>query len=363
LAVALALIYQEVGASMFAGFALVVVTLPIMMVLMIFFAKFRSLKSKHGDERVKIINEVLAGIRVIKYYAWEKPFLGMITKTRDAELQELANMNYLIVFFMLIIMSIPVMMPVIIFFAYVSQPGNQLDAAKAFTTLAYFGMIQNPILQIPGFIQKYYQAKVSGDRILKFLLSDELVLYVKTDGMRDPSNAIEFNGASLSWTTASGSAEETVAEVTGGPAVYKPVNRDEDSEGAIEMVPLNEAKPSLNRSIHTLIDLDIQIKRGQLCGVIGPVGSGKTSLLSALLGDLSLTSGTVHMAGTLAYHAQQPWILNATVKDNILLGSPYDEKRFEETIRASCLAADIAILPGGVDTEIGEKGINLSGGE
>merc|ERR1711871_1600575 len=119
----------------------------------------------------------------------------------------------------------------------------------------------------------------------------------------------------------------------------------------------------INRSMHTLMDMDVRILAGELVAVVGPVGSGKSSFLSALLGEMNLRSGNVYLKGSIAYCNQQPWLLNDTLKGNILFGDDYDESRFDRAIHAANLEDDIRVLPGGVMTEIGEKGINLSGGQ
>ena len=120
----------------------------------------------------------------------------------------------------------------------------------------------------------------------------------------------------------------------------------------------------LNRSIYTLTDLNFSIRRGSLVAIVGGVGSGKSSILSLLLGDLKLMTGVVSV-GTknVAYHSQQPWILNASLLDNITCGLPLDKSLLELALDVACLQDDLKILPAGLDTEIGEKGINLSGGQ
>lgn len=113
----------------------------------------------------------------------------------------------------------------------------------------------------------------------------------------------------------------------------------------------------------TLKDINMRIEKGQLVAVVGSVGCGKSSLISVLLGDIEKVSGRVNQLGSVAYVAQQAWIQNATLKDNILFGRPFDRQRYESIIEACALKPDLAMLPAGDLTEIGEKGINLSGGQ
>jgi ABC-type multidrug transport system fused ATPase/permease subunit len=374
LALALGLIYVEVGVSMFAGLVLVAALLPILLICFGGYARSRIRKSKVADFRMKLTNEVLSGIRILKYYAWEIPFFEKIDRIRESELSILAIMNTLMVIIVLFITAIPYVMPIIIFLFFAAINGGVLDITVAFTTLSLLGLITGPIMTIPALFQRYFQAVISLRRLQDFLQASALERYVTRLGVEDidtngedQCDAIVFKHASLSWR----SDENAKADAT---------NQDMASTGDVEMVAkpsaadyqavnltnVEDAKISdpVNRSSHTLIDINVCIKRGELVGVVGSVGSGKSSFLSAMLNELLLQSGSVAvMEGTIAYHAQQAWILNANVRDNILLGAPMDRDRFEAAIDAASLRPDIAIFPAGLDTEIGEKGINLSGGQ
>ena len=110
----------------------------------------------------------------------------------------------------------------------------------------------------------------------------------------------------------------------------------------------------------TLRNINMIVKKGNLTAVVGTVGSGKTSLISALLGDMEKLNGKVNVDGSIAYVPQQAWIQNATLKDNILFGRTFDKQRYDQVVAACALTQDLAMLPGGDQTEIGEKGINLS---
>jgi ABC-type multidrug transport system fused ATPase/permease subunit len=137
-------------------------------------------------------------------------------------------------------------------------------------------------------------------------------------------------------------------------ASYEMVNTNQKSEDGDD-----KKAPTINRSVHTLTDINLSIKQGQLVAIVGPVGCGKTSLISGLLGELHLKKGSINLLGSIAYCPQQAWILNQTLRDNVLFGLEYDEARFNRAIEVANLNADIAVLPAGVLTEIGERGINL----
>jgi ABC-type multidrug transport system fused ATPase/permease subunit len=132
------------------------------------------------------------------------------------------------------------------------------------------------------------------------------------------------------------------------------VERVEDDREKVSMKEFDNADDGVNRSCYTLEGVTFSVKKGQLIAVVGPVGSGKSSLLSGLLGEMNLQEGKVRVAGSVAYCDQRPWILNTTVKENILFGLDYDEVRFDRTLHAASLEDDMKVLPGGVLTEIGE---------
>lgn len=113
----------------------------------------------------------------------------------------------------------------------------------------------------------------------------------------------------------------------------------------------------------TLKNINLKVKKGNLTAIVGQVGSGKTSLISALLGEMEKVKGQVNVDGRVAYVPQQAWIQNATLQDNILFGRTLDKRYYDEVVKACALEPDLAMLPGGDQTEIGEKGINLSGGQ
>jgi ABC-type multidrug transport system fused ATPase/permease subunit len=378
LAVALSLIYEEVGVSMFAGFALIVVIVPLMLICILTFVKNRNAKLILGDERIKLTNEVLQGIRVLKYYAWEVAFKGKVDELRVKEVEALAKMNYLIVAIVALIVMVPVFMPILIFFTYISL-GNQLNSTKAFTVLAYFALVQNPILLIPQLLQRTMLAYSSAIRIFNFLCCDELEPYVKTcDDSNDENTMICIKDGQLGWLRDVIETEITEIGIENDKInnkSYIPVSKVDESlekseiscEGDIELIIKNKEEVEeirVNRSVNTLVNLNVNITKGQLVAVVGNVGSGKTSFLCGVLGELELMSGSVQCsAKSIAYHQQQPWIINDTMKANIIFGKPYNKEKLQHAIKAACLEPDLEILSRGIETEIGEKGITLSGGQ
>ena len=397
IAVSIWLIYRQVQVAVFVGLGFMLVMLPLNSMFFFFLTKYRKIKVQISDKRVKLMNEVLTGIRIIKYYAWELAFEGKITSIRDEELYYLKLAAYLVAGgFTLILMAVPLVQPILVFFTYVKL-GNELTAATAFTTISLFNVMQLPFAFLPMGLQQFAQSQISCQRMCSFFAAEELSDYVEreaaaasTDDSAQPV-VISATNASFFWISeadelkakeaaAKAAVEKQIADskkkannanVSSNPSLAIEQNKQASStiagvEGAnsVETAAAPVPEATVNRSVHTLMDMNFSIKRGQLVAVVGAVGSGKSSFLSAIMGDINKRQGGhVKLSGTVAYCAQQPWIFNDTVRENVLFGRAYEEKLFDRAVHSSSLEDDIRILPGGVLTEIGERGINLSGGQ
>ena len=273
---------------------------------------------KEKDRRTKLMDEVLNGIKVLKLYAWEPSFEDQILKIRDGEIGALKKAAYMQAFTTFLWTCAPFLVALSSFTVYVlSDPNNVLDAQTAFVSLTYFNMLRIPLNFLPQLLVYLVQVGVSLKRINKFMNSDEL----------DPNN------------------------VTHDEDFHHPVLA-ENAEFAWE----NTSKPNLK-------DINLKVEDGSLTAVVGTVGSGKSSLLSALLGEMTRTKGMVNVHGKIAYVPQQAWIQNSTLQGNITFGKRYNKELYDRVVEACALKQDLEMLPGGDQTEIGEKGINLSGGQ
>jgi ABC-type multidrug transport system fused ATPase/permease subunit len=343
--------------------------------------KWRAKKMSLTDMRVKFTNEVLAGIRVIKYYAWEEPIINKIVEIRVSELNFLRKMGYMFsAVFAILMLGAPQIQVVCIFVVYILL-GNDLDVATAFTTMTLFNIMTMPFVFLPFGLQQYSQCRVAMIRICQFLESGELEGYVLNTSEKDVD--IHFAGANLCWTPAEDNGDgepesdiedksETIDVST--KAAYTTLSRTEEanedqfevldgggsngaSESSLHATPLVNTR-SVNKTANTLVNLNVKISQGQLVGIVGGVGSGKSSFLSALLGEMHLQSGSVSVRNdaSIAFCDQRPFVVNATLKDNILFHKEFDEKRFDAVVDVVCMADDVKILTHGVMTEIGERG-------
>ncbi|XP_060071681.1 multidrug resistance-associated protein 1-like [Ylistrum balloti] len=319
IAVSLYFLWQTLGPSVLAGTGVMIVMIPVNAVIA---KKSRDLQMKQmrlKDSRIKLMNEVLNGIKVLKLYAWEKSFENQVLEIRNKELRVLKKMAYLNAAVSFTWTTAPFLVSLVTFAVYVLVDSNNvLDAEKAFVSLSLFNILRFPLSMLPQVISSIVQVSVSLKRLQHFLDNEQLDIFCID---KDPSakHAITVEKGTFTW--------EKEAETP------------------------------------TLREINLEIPDGSLVAVVGSVGSGKSSILSAILGEMEKVKGKANVKGSVAYVAQQAWIQNATLQDNILFGKPKSQSEYSNVLDACALKTDLEILPAGDQTEIGEKGINLSGGQ
>ncbi|CAL1531982.1 unnamed protein product [Lymnaea stagnalis] len=312
------LLYYTIGVSVVSGIIVLFLLMPINSVLASKMQKLQAINMKLKSKRVKLTTDVLNGIKVLKLYAWEKSFEEKISQIRNEELKNLKTLAYYRTAMSVNNWTTPYLVTLSTFATYILiSEENHLDPATAFVSMTYFSILRSPLIVVTYVISGIVMSVVSLKRINQFLYGDEL--------------DTECVGANPK--------QGSVVSVVQGSFAW-------DSDG---------------KSILSDVTLDIPEK--SLTMIVGKVGCGKSSLLSGILGEMKLLNGSVNLKGSVAYVAQQAWIQNCSVKENILFGSPLDAKRYSDILKACALERDLSILPQGDETEIGEKGINLSGGQ
>ncbi|EPS42274.1 hypothetical protein H072_3753 [Dactylellina haptotyla CBS 200.50] len=347
LTVAIYLLYQVMGWSSIAGIGVMIALFPINYTISRQFGRIQNKIMGITDKRIQTTNEVLQNVRIIKYFAWEQRYEGVISEPRTLELRQLRNRYILWGFAASLWYATPVVITFISFLLYTTVEKKELRAPVAFTALSLFAVLRTPLDQFTDMLTNVLQSKVSIDRVQEFLGEDETEKYQQlkpTDSNEDPlTPLIGFKNGQFTW---------------GGKGSL------DKAEGA---------------NFFQLLNLNVEFVPGQLNVVAGPTGSGKTSLLMALLGEMTLVKGNVYLPGyhsredlypdenghveSIAYCAQQAWLVNDTIKNNILFASKYDEERYKAVLFACSLERDLSILDKGDATEVGEKGISLSGGQ
>jgi len=315
--VSMVMLYNFVGVAAFAGLAVLITVIPLNSYLMKRLRGIQESNMKLKDSRMKRVKEMLHGMRVIKCFAWEQPIMKKVQEFRSQEMAALRKYAVLASLQSIFWNSAPVTVSIATFGVFAAM-GGQLSLELVFPSLAIINIMRFPLNLVPMLVAWVVAGRVSMLRLQDFFTSEDLVHYVTpVDEVLHPRTAIKITDASLRW----GDGE------------------------------------------NTLRGISLTVPKGSLTAVVGMVGSGKSTLISALLGDLDLTHGSVQMSGSVAYVAQQAWIQNCSLRDNILCGLPYDEAKYQETLRACALQRDLEILTHGDATEIGERGINLSGGQ
>uniref|UniRef100_A0A8C6TSD5 ABC-type glutathione-S-conjugate transporter n=1 Tax=Neogobius melanostomus TaxID=47308 RepID=A0A8C6TSD5_9GOBI len=316
---ALYFLWQNLGPSVLAGVAVMILLIPLNAFIAMKTRAFQVEQMQYKDERIKLMNEILNGIKVLKLYAWEKSFIQKVLAIRQKELNVLRKTAILGALSTMAWTSAPFMVALTTFAVYVTvDENNVLDAEKAFVSLSLFNILRFPLNMLPQVISSLVQASVSLKRIQSFLSHNEL----------DPESVDK-----------KGPGTEFAVTVING------------------MFTWDRQDPPVLHSINMMVP------QGSLLAVVGHVGCGKSSLISALLGEMEKTEGDVSVRGSVAYVPQQAWIQNASLRDNILFGKALDECKYRSVLEACALTPDLEVLPGGDMTEIGEKGINLSGGQ
>ncbi|XP_045834036.1 ATP-binding cassette sub-family C member 4 isoform X2 [Meles meles] len=313
-----ALLWMEIGISCLAGIAVLIILLPLQSCIGKLFSSFRSKTAAFTDARIRTMNEVITGIRIIKMYAWEKSFADLITHLRRKEISKILSSSYLRG---MNLASFFVASKIIIFVTFTTYVllGNVITASHVFVAVSLYGAVRLTVtLFFPAAIEKVSEAVISIQRIKNFLLLDEI-------SQRTPQ--LPSDG-------------KTIVHVQDVTAFW-----DKTSETP------------------TLQDLSFTVRPGELLAVIGPVGAGKSSLLSTVLGELPRSRGLVSVHGRIAYVSQQPWVFSGTVRSNILFGKKYEKEWYEKVIKVCALRKDLQLLEDGDLTVIGDRGATLSGGQ
>uniref|UniRef100_T1KCV0 ABC-type glutathione-S-conjugate transporter n=1 Tax=Tetranychus urticae TaxID=32264 RepID=T1KCV0_TETUR len=345
--VAIYFLYIELGYSSFFGLLIMITMLPINAIMVRIGQKFQIKSMEQKDSRVKFMNEVLSGIKIIKFYAWEEPFLQNVIALRKKELDHLESLSFLHCVSIFLWSCSTTIVSVVTFATFILVQGETLTAQKAFVSLSLFNILRFPLTMIPNVTSLYISTSVSIKRINEFLSANELEPYVTRNDR--PDFAVTVEDGYFMWNQVI--SEDERSEHKERKAFGSITDKD------------HETYKLLSES--NLKQINMKIEQGKLVAIIGPVGSGKSSLLHAILGEMKKVKGRVNIDGKLkmAFVAQQVWIQNTTLRENILFGNPYIKSKYDRVISACALDLDISYLPGGDETEIGEKGINLSGGQ
>ncbi|KAL5041870.1 hypothetical protein BDW71DRAFT_201014 [Aspergillus fruticulosus] len=296
-----------------------------------FLASRRDMINAVADRRVSLTQEILQGVRFVKCFAWERAFQDRLNEIRAQEIRSVQVLLIMRSAIGAVSMALPIFGTLFAFITF-ALSNHALDAATIFSSLALFNSLRTPLNWLPMAIGQVVDALASVRRIEEFLQAEEHKEQAVWD--LNMAAAVELRNASFTWERGMGTDKSAAPESASAP-----------------------------QSVFQLHDLDLTVPRNELLAVVGTVGAGKTSLLAALAGEMRRTGGTMVLGASRAFCPQYAWIQNATVRDNIVFGQPFDSDWYYKVVDACALRADFRSLPAGDMTEIGERGINLSGGQ
>jgi len=341
--VALVFLVRLLGpAPTFVGLALLSVSMPVQGWVISRMKRARERAWAFTDARIKVMDELLSSMKLVKLYAWETAFAGRVTSERVSELAWIRTAGLLSAANMTQVTSLPIVLSTTAFVTY-ALLGNRLDAAVVFPAIALFNVLRPPLLILPNVIVSISQASASVDRMERFLSAAEL----------PPRN------------TGAGSVPAAEFDATADAPLADVVAQDASFSWERPLPSSTQAEIELMEAT-ILAGVTLRVPAGALVAIVGRTGDGKTSLLNGLLGELHITAGRagVRPAARVAFVEQAPFIVNGTLAENVTFGSPWDAARFDAALAASALDRDVAeTLPAGAASEIGARGTTLSGGQ
>jgi ATP-binding cassette, subfamily C (CFTR/MRP), member 1 len=316
-------LYQLVGLSMLAGVGVMIIMIPLNSVIAKIMKRLQITQMKNKDQRTRLMTEILNNMKSIKLYAWTSAFMENLSHVRnDLELNTLRKIGAAQSFANFTWSTTPFFVSCSTFGVFVLTSNRPLTTDIVFPALTLFNLLTFPLAVLPMVITSVIEASVAVDRLTTYFTAAEL----QDDAVR---------------------LEDTVTEI------------------GEESVRIRDATFTWdkNQGRNVLGNINFAAHKGELSCIVGRVGAGKSSFLQSILGDLWKVSGEVVVRGRVAYVAQQPWVMNASVKENIVFGHRWDPQFYNQAVEACALRDDFSTLPDGDSTEVGERGISLSGGQ
>lgn len=394
--IAIAILIVNVGPSALVGVGLLLFFVFFMMWCAKQFFSYRVIANKFTDKRVSYIKEVLNNLKIIKFYSWEPPYHENISDVRYKEMKNILKMQVLRNILMALAMSMTTLSSMATFLTLYGAKNGKDDAASIFSSISLFNVLSQQVLMLPLALASGVDCMSGLIRVGRYLASSEIdpesnridADSEKIVEMDSNDLSIEVNNANFEWETFELQDEENEADLINLNKKYrKQLAREEKLKKKLSQNSSTENNEKLEESNYHadpegkelkdsssndtsledsnfagLNNIDLKIKKGEFVVITGLIGSGKSSLLLALSGFMKRTSGSVNVNGSLLL-CGYPWIQNDTVKSNILFGEELDEAKYSEVVYACSLESDLEILPAGDATEIGERGITLSGGQ
>ncbi|XP_004417106.1 PREDICTED: ATP-binding cassette sub-family C member 11 [Odobenus rosmarus divergens] len=346
--------YLILGPTVLSATLCYLLILPVEVFLIKRIVKIYKHTSEVSDQRIRVTSEVLTCVKLIKMYAWEKPFEKIIKDLRRKEKKLLEKSGIIQSLTTASLFIAPTLTTTVMFLIHTALQ-RKLTVSGAFTVVATLIPMRLCVFFVPFAVKGLTISKSAAERFKKFFLQESPVLYVQA--LKDHSKAVVLEEATLSWQQTCPGTVNGAMELEKNGHATKGMARAQPAPGALGP---EDTRDSLAPELHKL---NLVVSKGTMLGVCGNTGSGKSSLLSAILGEMHLLEGSVGVHGSLAYVPQQAWIIGGSIRENILMGDQYDKAWYLQVLHCCSLNRDLEILPFGDMTEIGERGLNLSGGQ
>ncbi len=321
------MVLRCVGYGGLVGLALLVLALSFSFYLTRKMNSLNKVIMKLRDMKVKQLHECISGIRIIKYFAWEDSYLSRILKSRRKELFYMLRFLLCDAGSSIIAVTVPLVAAMLTFTFHTAISKQPLTSSIGFTTFSLFTLMIPGMLFAPFNLSQLFQSCESFRRIQSVLASEDI-------------RTIKAHACQSKVPSAGLLKGEVIVER--GSFGWK-------------------SGPNMGNAI--LKGIDLHVRSGELVCIYGRIGAGKSSLLLAILKEMGVIQGSVKLNGRVGYVSQSPWIQNATIRDNVVFDHKWDPVRFRRVIEACCLTADLKSFPKGDMTEVGEKGVNCSGGQ
>ncbi|KAG8710747.1 hypothetical protein FRC09_020949 [Ceratobasidium sp. 395] len=388
--IGIALLIHNLGYSALVGLGVLIFGIPVQAILVRRMIQARRATVLLTDKRVRLLQEILQGIRLLVLFGWQNHYGSKVLGFRRSELVRIRKNALYRATIISLVTFIPILAATLSFITY-ALTGHELNAAIIFSSLQLFNIIRMPLIFVPFVASSCGDAYVALNRISKFLTSEELEdeFEVQAEG----KHAVDIRGT-FTWERGGAPADAkskskgkkaAAAAKAEAPKLDKEAlakkKADEEEKKAKEKEKKGREKQRLSQKRKgidpndssddepvgsepfKLVDVNLQIPKGSFVGIAGKIGSGKSSLLQAMTGEMRRTTGKVVLGGTTAYAPQQAWIQNMTLRQNVTFGKEDVQERFTQVVNACALRPDIEMLYDGEKTEIGERGVNLSGGQ
>nr|BAC26794.1 unnamed protein product [Mus musculus]BAE21541.1 unnamed protein product [Mus musculus] len=348
------------GSTALVGISVYLIFIPIQMFMAKLNSTFRRSAISVTDKRVQTMNEFLTCIKLIKMYAWEESFINTIHDIRKREKKLLEKAGY-------VQSGNSALAPIVSTIAIVSTftchifLKRKLTAPVAFSVIAMFNVMKFSIAILPFSVKAVAEASVSLRRMKKILIAKSPPSYITQP--EDPDTILLLANATLTWEQEINRKSDPPKAQIQKRHVFKKQRPELYSEQSRSDQGVASPEWQSGSPKSVLHNISFVVRKGKVLGICGNVGSGKSSLISALLGQMQLQKGVVAVNGPLAYVSQQAWIFHGNVRENILFGEKYNHQRYQHTVHVCGLQKDLNSLPYGDLTEIGERGVNLSGGQ